>query len=113
MAALEARLVLCPDHPRADAWTDALGRGRGDMELEASGRLFFGGTHLVGEEIQPGTYYIEGDIENCCWERQDSSGEVIDNFFTPGARRVEVTIKSSDYVFHSDGCAEPWRPVGS
>jgi hypothetical protein len=113
MAALEARLILCPDHPQADAWNAALERGRTDMELEASGRLFHGGTHLVGEEVQPGTYYIEGDIENCYWERQDSSGEVIDNFFTPGARRVEVTIQSSDYAFHSDGCAGPWRPVGS
>jgi hypothetical protein len=71
------------------------------------------GTHLVGDEIQPGTYYIEGDIENCYWERQDSRGNIIDNYFTLGARRVEVTIRPSDYVFLSDGCAGPWRPVGS
>lgn len=113
MAGLEARLILCPDHPQSEAWKAALERGYNDMELEASGRLFYGGTHLVGDEIQPGTYYIEGDIEDCYWERQDSSGNIIDNYFTLGARRVEVTIQPSDYAFLSDGCAGPWRPVGS
>ena len=86
-------------------------RGQADADLEASGELFGSGTYLVGDEIEPGTYVAEGTIEGCHWERQDRAGEIIDNNFIDGrGRRVEVTIRPSDYAFHSEGCGQ-WRPV--
>jgi len=35
---------------------------------------------------------------------------VIDNAFVNSARRVEVTIRSSDYAFHAQRCGQ-WRPT--
>ncbi|PXY33537.1 hypothetical protein BAY59_10665 [Prauserella coralliicola] len=108
---IEAMLTLCPGHPFADAYRAAVERGRGNAELESSGRLFAGGTYRVGEEVEAGTYAVEADIENCYWERTDADGNIIDNNFVNGAKRVEVTIQATDYSFHSQGCGT-WRPAG-
>lgn len=105
---ITAVLVLCPDHPLADEFAATLERGQVEVELKAEGLLFGGGSYLVGDEIQPGTYVIEGEIDDCYWERQDSSGGIIGNSFIISARRVEVTIRSSDYAFFSEGCGQ-WR----
>ncbi|GIG71052.1 hypothetical protein [Phytomonospora endophytica] len=109
-AEIRGALVLCPDHPFADELKATAEGGEEDAELEKGGRLFHSGTFLVGEEIQPGTYVVTGDIEDCYWERQDRNGGIIDNYFSASARRVEVTIQASDYAFSSDGCGE-WRPA--
>ena len=111
IAEITGVLTLCPDHPLAADLRATIERGQVDAKLGTAGRLFGPGTYLVGEEIEPGTYFIEGKIEGCYWERQDSAGEIIDNNFVGAGRRVEVTIRSSDYAFHSDGCGQ-WRPVG-
>lgn len=103
-------LTLCPTHPQAALLQDAIGRGQADAAAEAAGELVHSGTFLVGTEIQPGTYVVEGEIENCYWERTDRTGEIIDNGFSVGARRVEVTIRASDYSFHNEHCGE-WRKV--
>lgn len=104
-------LTLCPKHPQATQLKDAVARGHAHAKAEAAGELFYAGTFLVGSEVKPGIYAVEGEIENCYWERTDARGEIIDNGFLLGARRVEVTIRSSDYSFHSEGCGE-WRKVG-
>lgn len=109
-AEIRGALVLCPDHPFADELKATAERGEKDAELEEDGRLFGSGTFLVGEEIQPGTYAITGDIENCYWERQNRDGEIIDNYFSTSARRVAVTIQAGDYAFFSEGCGQ-WRPA--
>lgn len=75
------------------------------------GRLIRSGTHRAREGIRPGTYAIEGDIADCYWEHTDSTGQLIDNYFTMGANRVQVTIASSDYSFTNQGCGL-WRPAG-
>jgi hypothetical protein len=110
IAELEGWLELCPKHPQAKAWKAAIKRGEKDTKLQKSGRTFYDGTYRVGKDIKPGTYAIKGDIENCYWERQDSSGETIDNNFVVKAKRVEVTIRSSDYAFMAEGCGK-WMPV--
>ncbi|MGR6320075.1 hypothetical protein Q2K19_25485 [Micromonospora soli] len=107
---INAALTLCPKHPYAKKWRQAVQRGQVDADLEAQGRLFGSGTYRVGKEIKPGTY-VTHDVDGCYWERQNSSGNIIDNYFTNGARRVQVTIRSSDYAFHSENCGE-WRPAG-
>ncbi|MEU5725014.1 hypothetical protein ABZ783_24745 [Micromonospora sp. NPDC047738] len=106
---INAALILCPKHPHAKKWRQAVQRGQADADLEAQGRLFGSGTYRVGKEIKPGTY-VTHDVQGCYWERQNSSGNIIDNYFTNGARRVQVTIRSSDYAFNSENCGE-WRPA--
>jgi hypothetical protein len=99
-------LTLCPGHPQAALINEAVARG----QAEAAGELFYSGTFLVGAEVKPGTYAVEGTINDCYWERTDATGEIIDNAFVVGARRVQVTIRGSDYSFHSEGCGQ-WRKV--
>ncbi|BCJ71204.1 hypothetical protein CS0771_07480 [Catellatospora sp. IY07-71] len=100
---IRAALILCPKHPRASQW-----------KLVAAGKIFSDGTYLVGKEIKPGTYVIqlgadEGTIHDCYWERTNKSGNIIDNNFILSAKRAQVTIRSSDYSFHSKDCGT-WRP---
>lgn len=47
-----AALALCPDHPFAEVWA----RG---LQLAQPGNSFEDGTHVVGKDIQPGTYAID------------------------------------------------------
>ena len=103
-------LTLCPGHPLAAELRANIERGQVEADFEASGQLIGSGTYLVGDEIQPGTYYVEGEIEDCYWERQDGAGEIIDNNFVNSARRVEVTIRFSDYACHSEGCGGLFAP---
>ncbi|MFC9486576.1 hypothetical protein ACFTZM_10915 [Streptomyces hydrogenans] len=94
-------------------WTSA-------VKAAASGkyeRWFGDGTFVVtskkldGEQtIPPGTYRAEGRMENCYWERTSESGDIIDNNFATSARKITVTISSSDGQFTSEGCAT-WKPV--
>jgi hypothetical protein len=110
IAEVTGMLTLCPGHPQAPQLSDAVKRAQAEASAEAAGELFHAGTFLVNSEVPPGTYAVEGEIANCYWERTDASGEIIDNNFVTGARRVEVTIRASDYSFHSEGCGK-WRKV--
>lgn len=107
---ISAALVLCPAQPHAKAWRQSVARGQTQIKLAAEGRTFADGVHLVGKEIKPGTYAIVGHIEDCYWERQNKSGEIIRNGFVLSAQRVQVTIKSTDYAFSSQGCGQ-WEPT--
>ncbi|MFF6903439.1 hypothetical protein [Streptomyces hydrogenans] len=75
------------------------------------------GTYVVsskpidGEQtILPGTYQAVGKMDGCYWERTSESGDIIDNNFATSARKITVTIRSSDGQFTSDNC-ETWKPV--
>jgi len=72
--------------------------------------MFSSGAFQVGTEIQPGTYAVEGEINDCYWERLDRNGEIIDNNFVNAAKRVQVTIRKSDYSFNSERCGQ-WKPA--
>jgi hypothetical protein len=102
-------LALCPKHPHAKKWTAAKKRGEAEARLQAQGRVFGDGTYRVGEQVKPGTY-VARDVDGCYWERQDRNGETIDNNFTNSAKRVQVTIRASDYGFSTRGCGT-WRPA--
>lgn len=103
-------LVLCPKHPLAKKWKAAIKRGEKEQKLQKDGRSFYAGTYRVGKDVKPGTYAVKGNIENCYWERQNRNGDTIDNGFVLNAKRVQVTIRSSDYAFSSEGCGN-WRQV--
>lgn len=106
---VQGMLVLCPRHPDRGLIEAGIAQGRQDAAWEKQGRSFSGGTFRVGKDIQPGTYYSPG-AEGCYWQRTDSSGNIIDNNFTMGATRVQVTISPSDYSFTSEGCGT-WKPL--
>ncbi|WP_328347210.1 hypothetical protein [Micromonospora sp. NBC_00421] len=106
---MTATLKLCSNHPQAAKWRGALKRGQRDVTLEREGRIFDDGTYRVGKDIKPGTY-ITRDVAGCYWERQNRNGGTIDNYFVNGAKRVQVTIRSSDYGFHTEGCGT-WHPA--
>lgn len=113
-AEAEGALILCPDHPDAEPVRELMGEAAADDEMRADGRMFAGGTYLVGEEVQPGSYVSEsGDSEpfdGCYWELTAESGDIIDNYFSTSALRVELTVTSSAYSLTVDGCGE-FRPV--
>ena len=92
----------------------------GAVKAAASGkfeRWYGDGTYVVtskkadeGQTIPPGTYRAEGWMENCYWERTSEGGDIIANNFATSARKITVTISSSDGQFTSEGCAT-WKPV--
>lgn len=103
-------LLICPDHPQRATIEQFLAKADHENQLRTDGRIFGPGVLRVGSEVQPGTYEVT-DVEGCYWERTDVNGETIDNFFTNGAARVQVTIRATDYAFNSERCGV-WRPVG-
>lgn len=110
IAEVTGMLTLCPGHPQAALLNESIVRSQADAAAAAAGELFDAGTFLVGSEIKPGTYAVEGLLGGCYWERTDRTGEIIDNGFSAGARRIEVTIRSTDYSFHNERCGQ-WRKV--
>lgn len=112
---IQGMFMLCPKHPERKKITALMGNAFKDINLEATGRLFYDGTYRVsskvkvGHNIKPGTYVVH-DVEDCYWERTNSHGSTIDNGFVLSAPRVEVTIRSSDYAFTAKGCGS-WRPA--
>ncbi|WP_285666334.1 hypothetical protein [Actinorhabdospora filicis] len=109
-AEIRGALVLCPGHPLAAELGATAERGEQDAELAAGGRIFGPGTLIVGAEIQPGTYAVTGDIENCHWIRRGQGGAVLDEYFSLTDRRVVVMIQENDYSFFSESCGR-WRPA--
>lgn len=103
----EKALDLCPNHPEAESLRQRIAEVR-DLALKIEqGILFRDGLYRVGDEIQPGSYYVE-NATDCYWERQDSAGAIIENYFGT-ALRVETQIDPSDYAFRSQGCGL-WKP---
>ncbi|MGW1769233.1 hypothetical protein ACWCQL_34945 [Streptomyces sp. NPDC002073] len=109
VAEVEGALLLCPDHPQKDRVAELLGQAAEKNKLRSDGKIFGAGVFLVGTEVKAGTYYTT-DVKNCYWERTDAAGQIIDNYFTNAARRVQVTIRTNDYSFTSERCGE-WQPL--
>jgi hypothetical protein len=72
------------------------------------------GTHIVGTDIEPGTYRAEVDSSGCYWARLSGlSGElddIITNKFV-GEGSTTVTIAATDEAFETNGCTT-WEKVG-
>lgn len=69
---------------------------------------FDDGTHVVGEDIQPGTYRTHGDDGSsfgCYWARLSGfSGELDEIIANDNAQNTVVTIAETDKGFSSSGC---------
>ena len=75
-------------------------------------QTFGDGTHIVGQDVEPGTYRAPGG-EFCYWERLSGFGGSFDELISgdvPSGGTV-VTIKGSDAGFKTQGCGL-WRVVG-
>ena len=76
-------------------------------------RGFGNGTHLVGTDIEPGTYRADAGAAGCYWERLSGLGgdfdDIIANEMVDEGSAI-VTIAPADRAFRSDGCAR-WSPV--
>ncbi|MFC9937912.1 hypothetical protein [Nocardiopsis alba] len=77
------------------------------QQIDAYHRGFSSGTHIVGQDIEAGTYTAtarDGELfENAYWERTSTSGDIIANDFVGSAQSVTVTIASSDGQFTARG----------
>ena len=70
------------------------------------------GTHLVGQDIQPGTYRSEGSAL-CYWARLSGFGGELGDIIANGSDGPEiVTVAASDAGFETQGCGR-WMPVES
>jgi len=64
------------------------------------------GKHLVGSEVQPGTWQSVGDkVQDCYWEISDASGDIIDNNFISVAPQFTINIPADAAGFTNTGCA--------
>lgn len=69
------------------------------------------GSHLVGNDIQPGTYRSTGR-GTCYWARLRGFGGALDSIIANGNNAPEVvTIQSGDAGFETRGCGR-WVPLG-
>jgi hypothetical protein len=109
-AEIKGMLIICPNHPDRALLNKYISAGTRRDQLERQGRIFGSGVYLVNKQIKPGTYVASDPSSGCYWERTDRNGKIIDNYFTNGAARVQVTIRSTDYSFNSKSCGE-WSPV--
>ena len=74
---------------------------------------FGNGTHLVGTDVEPGTYRAQAGPEGCYWERLaglsgDGDDIIANQIVDEGA--ALVAIASTDTAFNSNGCSR-WEPV--
>lgn len=107
---VQGAMMLCRNWPLTGLVSQYIEAAQTLSRLKRAGKIFGGGTFRVGVRIQPGTYYVTRP-GNCYWERSDRNGNIIDNFFSTSAARVQVSILSTDYSFSSRDCGE-WRPLG-
>ncbi|NGP08428.1 hypothetical protein G6038_23710 [Rhodococcus sp. 14C212] len=114
-AASTAQRAADNAHAAADSRSAELDKREAALlprEADAAKSTFGNGMHLVGRDINAGTYRTAGG-SNCYWERlSGTSGEfddIITNDNVSGAS--VVTISSSDVAFKSSGCGT-WTKIG-
>lgn len=78
---------------------------------EKSSTAFSDGTHLVGSDVQPGTYRNEG-TSSCYWARLSGTGGTVDDVIANDNPRGQsyVTIDPTDTAFQSKNCGT-WEMV--
>lgn len=84
----------------------------GAAEAAKRANQFGDGVHLVGTDIQPGTYRNDGQ-SGCYWARRSGvsgdSGEILANDIVNGP--TVVAIAASDAAFQSSRCGT-WTKIG-
>lgn len=99
-----AMLILCPDFPKAKWVRARIAETKRALAARKNGTRFDDDVYRVNKEIKPGTYVAHPSDDGCYWERLNKKGAIIANNFVNAATRVQVTIRASDYSFHSERC---------
>ena len=90
---------------------ESISATEGDESVDGGPSTSFGdGTHIVGEDIEPGTYRIDAP-QGCYWARLselvDDSSTRIDNGNATG--QSFVVIDPTDKAFLSAYCSATWE----
>ncbi len=81
-------------------------------EIKPAAVSFGNGTHIVGTDIQAGTYRSQG-IKTCYWARLSGfSGQLNDIIANGNSSPEIITISASDAAFETSGCGQ-WVEVNS
>ena len=105
---IEAALILCPEHPDADATRTSLSTYEANVKAGNDGTRFNDGVWKVGDEIKPGTYKPETPSDTCRWFRYDAEGDWIESSYDKPQAEIVVTIDATDSTFESRNCGY-WR----
>jgi len=84
----------------------------GAAEVAKRANEFDSGTHLVGTDIQPGTYRSSAG-DSCYWERLSGLGGSVSDIIANGNPdgQAIVTISATDAAFESARCGT-WSKIG-
>lgn len=111
-AELEGALVLCPDHPKAATMQeniasvkDLIAELQEDKRKTDAGTLVGRGSHLIGVDIQPGTWRSTGAVKDCFWELLDAQGETIEEDYISIASEVIIEVPASATGLRISGCS--------
>lgn len=102
-AIAKAALRMCPTAPFA-----------AELQRVADGvppSTFTDGTYVVGQDIQAGTYQVQGSVHDCYWERTDSHGGTIANDLITFAPQGPIVTVYAGEGFVSERCGT-WSKIG-
>ncbi len=110
----ETMLVLCPDHPNAEAIRKRIVIQGGFAQQMQNGETISGNdTYLVGQDVEPGTYrtFSAGGVFACTWSRRNSSDRPIEQGGAHQGRvhTITVSIAASDHSFYTEQCGVWFR----
>ena len=96
----QGALKLCPKAPHAQLFRDALTSVKIDD-----------GNHIVGKDMEPGTYVTKPGSKDCYWSRNTGGGDIIANDFVGFAPDGVTVTTFAGEGFESNGCGV-WTKVG-
>ena len=81
--------------------------------VTAGAQPFSDGTHLIGVDIEPGTYRAPGG-DRCTWERLKNLSGEIQSIIAMDVRPTQPTVEiaASDRAFKTRGCGQ-WQRMGT
>jgi hypothetical protein len=99
-AEAQGALALCPDAPHAAVLREVINSVKIDD-----------GTHIVGQDMEPGTYRTKPSAKDCYWSRTTGGGGIVANDMVGFASAgVTVTVYAGE-GFESNRCGV-WTKIG-
>jgi hypothetical protein len=111
IAELEEELAAATDELAAiEEFAQATEQAEAQAQAEAEATSFGPGVHVVGTDIQPGTYRTDGpgggQLDLCYWARLSGLSGEFDDIITNGVPQGPATVEiaGSDAAFETSGC---------